>query len=283
MRPEDVNSSTVHKSPKLLYRIVVSSMAEQLLAYRIEYSGDSNVGYKRERNEDRFGCFGEGQFLAVADGMGGHRGGDVAAETTVSALRFWYERLEPTWLNSAANEVVVEAIKEAIKGINRAIYDMGRQELNLKGMGTTLCCLLFRGDEAIVCHVGDSRIYLYRKGELKQLTRDDSLVADLLDAGELDEEDISTFPYRGVLTRAIGMSSSINPHTHILKVEEGDFFLICSDGLTGMVPKQNLEQLLGNIVSDSKLEEGVGSLISAALEGGGDDNVTVVLARVHLS
>lgn len=256
-------------------------MAEQLLAYRIEFLGDTNVGYKRERNEDRFGCFGDGQFLVVADGMGGHRGGDVAAETTVSALSFWYERLEPTWLNSATNEVVVEAVKEAIKGINRAIYDMGRQEPNLKGMGTTLCCLLFRGNEALVCHVGDSRIYLYRKGKLKQLTRDDSLVADLLEAGELDEEDVSSFPYRGVLTRAIGMSSAITPHLDLLKVEEGDLFLICSDGLTGMVPRQNLEQLLGDCVSELKLEEGVASLINAALEGGGDDNVTVVLARVQ--
>lgn len=256
-------------------------MAEQLLAYRIEFSGDSNVGYKRERNEDRFGCLGEGQFFVVADGMGGHRGGDVAAETTVSALSFWYERLEPTWLDSATKEVVVEAVKEAVKGINRAIYDMGRQEPKLKGMGTTLCCLLFKGNEALVCHVGDSRIYLYRKGALKQLTRDDSLVADLLDAGELDEEDIATFPYRGVLTRAVGMSSVINPHIDILKVEEGDLFLVCSDGLTGMVPRQNLEQLLGSIASNPKLEEGVSSLISAALEGGGDDNITVVLARAH--
>ncbi|SCA63484.1 Putative protein phosphatase 2C-type [Chlamydiales bacterium SCGC AG-110-P3] len=227
--------------------------------------------------------FGGGAFLVLADGMGGHRGGDVAAEATVNALGKWFEGFSGSELDGIAEDELLDVVADNIQQTNAAVFEMGCQEPELRGMGTTLCCVLFHEGRVVYSHTGDSRIYRLRDGVLEQLTRDDSLVSDLLDLGQLEHEDVSEFAYRNVLTKAIGMEPLLEPHVAVEDLCENDLYLICSDGLTNMVEDDDIEKILLQRGGSTKarVEDGAQALVNAAIQGGGRDNVTVVIAAVE--
>lgn len=262
---------------------MVKALVAHLDSFIVHCFGLSDPGLVREHNQDRWSAFGDGAFLLLADGMGGHRGGDIAAEATVDSLGKWFERFQTEEMPDLSEDDLVEAIADNIQQTNAAVFEMGCQETDLRGMGTTLCSLLIRDGRVFYSHIGDSRIYRYRDGILEQLTRDDSLVSDLLDLGQLERDDVGEFAYRNVLTKAIGMEPLIEPHVEVDDIRDGDLFLICSDGLTNMVEDDEIRKILSRQGGSKKalVQEGTEALVSAAIQRGGRDNVTAVLAVVE--
>ena len=202
----------------------------------------------------------------VADGMGGHKGGETASRVAVQVIKNALRGKQP---EKRALEVGIEAA-------NRRIFDMSRHDSSLNGMGTTLTFLWENGKEVFISHVGDSRAYLLRKGEWKQVTEDHSVVAELLRSGVITAEAARTHPYRNVITRAVGVDPTVEADLLTHDLQPGDLWMICSDGLYNMVPDDVLKQVLENAESD---ETAADELLQLALEGGGTDNITFVLCR----
>jgi PPM family protein phosphatase len=226
-------------------------------------AGRTDPGRKRRRNEDAFVL--EPPLFAVADGMGGAQAGEVASRLAAAAFREFHEVDE-----LAPDERVRALVQEA----NRRIYDRARSDTGATGMGTTITAALLEGEQVTIGHVGDSRAYRLREGELEQLTEDHSLVADLMRSGRLTPEEAETHPQRSVITRALGTDPEVDVDTMSVEASPGDVFLLCSDGLTTMVAD---EQILELLAGASSLEEAAKALVKAANKGGGEDNVTVVL------
>jgi PPM family protein phosphatase len=226
-------------------------------------AGRTDPGRKRRRNEDAFVL--EPPLFAVADGMGGAQAGEVASRLAAAAFREFHEVDE-----MAPDERVRALVQEA----NRRIYDRARSDTGATGMGTTITAALLEGEQVTIGHVGDSRAYRLREGELEQLTEDHSLVADLMRSGRLTPEEAETHPQRSVITRALGTDPEVDVDTMSVEASPGDVFLLCSDGLTTMVAD---EQILELLAGASSLEEAAKALVKAANKGGGEDNVTVVL------
>ena len=223
----------------------------------------THAGRKRRRNEDDYVV--EPPLFVVADGMGGAQAGEVASRLATSAFREFHDADELT-----ADERLTAIIQEA----NRRIYERARTDAHASGMGTTVTAALVGGEGVTFGHVGDSRAYRIRAGELEQLTQDHSLVADLMRSGRLTAEEAETHPQRSVITRALGTDPEVDVDTITPDVEPGDVFLICSDGLTTMVGTD----AIGRIVAESRdLDAAASALVKAANKGGGEDNVTVIL------
>lgn len=225
----------------------------------------THQGLVRSSNQDSLlvdqGVYG------VADGMGGHKGGETASRVAVQVIKNALRGKKP---ETRALEVGVEAA-------NRRIFDMSRHDSALSGMGTTLTFLWEAGKEVHLCHVGDSRAYLLRNGKLKQITDDHSLVADLLRSNMISPEVARTHPYRNVITRAVGVDPVVTADIFALDKQEGDLWLICSDGLTNMVPDETIESVLKDAENE---ETAADELLALALEKGGTDNITFVLCRI---
>ncbi len=247
-------------------------------------SGGTDIGKKRGHNEDSFGVFDEIGLYTVADGMGGHAAGEVASLAAVDTLRKFIAATageeETTWpfardlsLSHAGNRLVA-----GIRLANKVIFEMPRKRPELSGMGTTIVAALADGDDLYVAHVGDSRVYAYTEGVLRRLTSDHSYVEEMVRIGQLTPEQARVHPFRNIVTRALGTKDDVSVDISRHKLNPGDMYVLCSDGLTGMVP--DLE--LGNIVDRSRdnLAKGVDDLIETANKQGGDDNITVVLIRV---
>jgi len=223
---------------------------------------ESNTGNKRRRNEDSFVV--APPLFAVADGMGGAQAGEVASKLAAAALA-------DTDLGSAGGEErVVALIQEA----NRRVYERSHADPSASGMGTTITVALVEGTRVTFGHVGDSRAYLLRDGVLEQLTEDHSLVNELMKSGKLSPEEAETHPQRSVITRALGTDPDVDVDTFVIEAQEGDLFLICSDGLTTMVGDQDILDLLER--SHNDLDRAAKSLVAAANRAGGEDNITVV-------
>ena len=225
----------------------------------------SDVGRQRQGNEDSF--FAEAPLFVVADGMGGAQAGEVASELAVEAFRAGLPA-------GSALEALVETIREA----NRRIVDLARGDAHLHGMGTTCTAAYVAEEEVVLAHVGDSRCYLLRDSELTRLTRDHSLVGELVARGKLTEEEAEVHPQRSVITRALGAEAEVQVDTERIAGREGDVFVLCSDGLTGMVREPHIERIL---TEGASLEGAGRQLISAANAAGGRDNITVVLLRLE--
>jgi serine/threonine protein phosphatase PrpC len=232
----------------------------------LEPFGATDAGKVRQNNEDAL-LVGEGKdetLFAVADGIGGFEAGEVASRIAVEALR----ELEPG--------VPFEA---AIGEANRRILAVGRGDERLSGMGTTIVAVRFGGTlerpVAEVAHVGDSRAYLLRGGNLRPLTEDHSLVAELVRSGDLTRDQAAEHPQKNLITRALGAEAEVDVDTAILPVEAGDRILLCSDGLSDMVPEARISEILAESPDDP--ETPARRLLSAALDAGGADNVTVVV------
>lgn len=239
--------------------------------FTFSVSGMSDQGLIRPTNQDRWAECGNGAFIVVADGMGGHQAGEVAAELVVEKLKKWF-------VDSYKPFESKPSLGKALRIINKELFEKSFSNESLRGMGTTVCALLMHQGHAVLCHAGDSRIYRNRKGKFEQLTRDDSLVADLLDLGQLEPHDVADYEYKNVVTRAVAMEPDLVPHLDKKQLQEKDLFLLCTDGLTSMLDDRKIAKILN---SSHSLEEKRDQLIQAAKQEGGRDNITVVLVAVE--
>ena len=243
----------------------------------LESFGMSDIGLVRDHNEDAWAAYPDVGLFLLADGMGGHACGEVAASEAIEHLYSLFN----AW--KTVHEVPASKAKaffhEAFLKVNTHIYKKGQQDEDLKGMGTTLCSLYFLRKEAIVAHVGDSRIYRFREGALHPLTEDHSLVAELMALGAIETEEADSFPYKHILTRAIGTHPYIEPSLATVQVEPHDLFLLCSDGLCNYVTAKQITEILQ--ANDSLTKKGQ-ALIDVANENGGGDNVTAILVEARV-
>ena len=224
----------------------------------------SDTGRKRRRNEDAYVA--SPPVFAVADGMGGPRAGEVASGLAAGAIEVREDRTD-------GETRVVELIREA----NRWVYERSAEDASVSGMGTTMTVAVVGGSGVTIGHVGDSRAYLARGGALRQLTDDHSLVAELVRGGKLSPEEAEHHPQRSVITRALGTDPDVDADVFTVTPEEGDVFLLCSDGLTTMVTD---EAILRVLAEQPDLERAAKELVRLANRAGGEDNITVVAFAV---
>jgi protein phosphatase len=226
------------------------------------------VGRRRRVNEDRYALAPDLGLFLVADGMGGHTAGQVASELAAEAALHAVRTLQD------ASASLSEKLRYAVVSANREIYQAGRQRPELSGMGTTLVALLLGEGRAALAHVGDSRAYLLRGGQMRRLTDDHSVVGELLRRREISEDAARDHPHRHVLTRALGVRPSVEPDLAEISPEPGDIFALCSDGLTIHVRDEDIADV---IAGERDPQQAVDSLIDRANAGGGDDNITVLI------
>jgi serine/threonine protein phosphatase PrpC len=245
----------------------------------IQHASLSDRGKVRENNEDSHGHVvpedeavldERGALFIVADGMGGHRGGEIASGLAVRTISNAYY--------ASAEGDVVKTLVAAFEQANTSILDKAAANATLFGMGTTCTAVVIRRARAYVAHVGDSRAYLYREGSIRQITQDHSLVAEMVRSGIISEEDARTHPKRHVITRSMGVQESVVTDTleGSLEVRAGDTFLLCSDGLTSYANDDDLAQALEGSTPDDTCR----ALVDLANERGGRDNITVVVFTV---
>jgi PPM family protein phosphatase len=231
-----------------------------------DHASKTDVGRQRHTNEDNF--YDEPPLFAVADGMGGAQAGEVASEMAID--QFVAER--------ETGAPAEEQLEQIAKAANRKIWDMAQADSRHAGMGTTLTAAMVDGQSVAVGHVGDSRLYLFRRGEIERMTRDHSLVEEFVRQGKLTPEQAEKHPQRSVITRALGPESAVEVDTFRIPARDGDVFLLCSDGLSGMVSDADLEGILAEAGS---LAEAASRLVDAANDNGGRDNITAVLFRLE--
>jgi serine/threonine protein phosphatase PrpC len=250
---------------------------------KIRYAAKTDVGMKRTHNEDYFSLIEDEQLFLVADGMGGHASGEVASKMAAETIGEFYQRTredeDATWpykmdrsLSYIENRLVC-----AIKLANLRIFEMSCRDIRYKGMGTTLVSCLVCGDKIYVGHVGDSRVYRLRENGISQITRDHSLLEDYKEAKpDMTEEEERNFPHKNVITRALGMRETVQVDIRGHQIKSGDVYILCSDGLSGMVTDPQILEVVGNAKS---LERAVAELVDAANRHGGTDNITTLLLQ----
>ena len=253
--------------------------------------GVTNVGMKRAHNEDNHILVPEENLYVVADGMGGHASGEVASEIAVTSVAEFFRRTsadeEQTWPYKEEKGLRYEEnrLVAGIKLANRRIFETAQADVRKRGMGTTVVGMLFTNNGAYVGHCGDSRGYRYRGGRLEQLTEDHSLLNDYLKNHKLTPEEIEAFPHKNVIVRALGMKDSVQVDVSRLEPQAGDVYLICSDGLSGMVRDDELHATIHAWQSDPVRTDDIDglcrTLIDSANRNGGTDNVTCVLVKVQ--
>src|SRR5215213_2133580 len=236
----------------------------------------TDVGLKRDHNEDSYLCNDALSLYAVADGMGGHLGGERASRLAVEILEREMQPLVES-LASARGEgdqhPAAAAMRTAVRLAANVIHEEAQQRPELSGMGTTLTAALFHGEQISICHVGDSRAYLYRDGKARQLTEDHSWVQQQIRAGLISPEDAIVSRFRNVITRSVGFEPEVEPDLLTVPLEMGDCLLLCSDGLSNYVNETEIAQAL----TAQFYGEAGRTLIDMANERGGDDNITCVI------
>jgi len=250
---------------------------------RVRFSGDTNVGMKRDHNEDSFFLPTDERLAIVADGMGGHASGEVASRMAVDAIVGYFRETEGeqeiTWPFKVdrGHSFNINRMTTAIKLANQQIVEEAERKTECHGMGTTVVSALFLDNVLIVGHVGDSRLYRVREGAIEQLTEDHSLLNDYVRMKRLSENEIATFPHKNVIVRALGMKETVKVDTNFIKPEVDDIFLMCSDGLSGMISDDDMLRIVTANITN--LEQSCTDLIAEANANGGVDNITVILAR----
>ncbi len=232
----------------------------------MEYAGVTDRGKVRENNEDFF--YMDGRLFIVADGMGGHVAGEVASREAVEC--FVEAERENRWLDPASR------LKRCMLAANLRLINMAREEPSLRGMGTTLTALLLE-DAAYICHVGDSRAYLWRAGKIRPITRDHSLVGRMVEEGRLSPAEARAHPRRNVILMALGTADEVAPDIHTINPLMGDRFVLCTDGLSGVLEEWDIQRILE---SHYKAEEACLALLEEALSQGAPDNVTVLVVNM---
>ena len=236
----------------------------------IEREALTDVGRARERNEDSYYA---GEYVfAVADGLGGHNAGEVASRLAVEPIAAFDRAVEST-----PDDRIAEALERAVGAANRAVYQRAQNDAKVRGMGTTLTAVAISNGSAHLAHVGDSRCYLIRGGEITQLSSDHTLVARMVQEGKLTPEQAETHPQRSILTRALGAEPEIDVDTLEIQLAPGDRLILCSDGLSSVIPD---EQILATLADSKGLKEACKRLVEAANGRGGPDNITVVVVAV---
>lgn len=246
----------------------------------MRYDGASEAGPVRVNNEDRILLDPDVGLFVVADGMGGHRHGQMAAELACAALRHYMESSrnpgDVTWpfgynwkLGLNENRLIT-----GILLANQYVWKRSEEDPAYAGMGSTVVALLVNGEEAAIANVGDSRGYLFREQELSQLTIDDTWLNSVMKQGTLDQNAMSKHPMRNILTQAAGTQRNLDVHTCEFELRDGDKLLLCSDGLYGVVPEDTISEVLA---SEKSVEQQVQALNQAALDAGAPDNVSCVL------
>ena len=250
---------------------------------KLQYAGETDVGMKREHNEDNLLVFPEQDLFVVCDGIGGHSCGEVASQIAVDSMKAFYadtgDNDEITWPYKLDKSLSLEEnrLTAAVKLSNRNIYETAKTSPLYDKMGTTFVGMHWAHEKVVVAHVGDSRCYRIHKGTLIQVTEDHTLLNDYIKLQPLTEEEIASFQYKNVIVRALGMKDSVQVDINHVTPEKGDVFLLCPDGLSGEVTDPNI--LATVIKFGDDLDGAVASLIKQACDNGGRDNVTVVLVR----
>jgi serine/threonine protein phosphatase PrpC len=211
-----------------------------------------------------------GWLLAVADGMGGAQAGDIAS-------RMATEQIASRLTADSNDQPVASRLRNSIKTANREIWELAGSRMEYKGMGTTLTAAIIQNGRAIIGQVGDSRGYLIRKGHIHQITKDQSLVQALIDAGQMTEEDAGKFAYRNIILHALGVEQEVEPEIGAVVLKRGDYLLICCDGLSNKVGNVEIHDI---VLQSETLNKACERLVNLANERGGEDNITVILAQV---
>lgn len=256
---------------------------------RISHAARTDVGMKRDNNEDNFLVFPEQALFAVFDGMGGHAAGEVASGIAAREMKEFFDLTgkdpESTWpfKDDRAKSYDENRLVTAIKLCNARIIETSEQDATKKNMGTTCvsCHFVERAGQvrALVAHTGDSRVYLFRDNRLKRITVDHSLVEEYLRLGKITEEEAKSFPQKNIILRALGQQRQVDVEVNAHDPRPGDLFLLCSDGLSGMVDDRIMESILQK--QSANLEACAKKLLDTANANGGIDNSTVILVRLE--
>lgn len=245
---------------------------------QLEMAGHSDPGVARDRNEDAYLLVPSNGIAVLADGMGGHLAGEIASAMAVDIIVRHLNavlRQPPASTDDDAPEVL--ALRAAIQEANQAVFEASRSKPEYNGMGTTVVVVVFQANKLYVAHVGDSRLYRFRHGQLKQITEDHSMVQELLNRGLITPEEARTSANKNLVTRALGVDPSVKADVNSDSVVKGDIYLLCSDGLSDVLMDADIERVMQqyskNLVETSQL------MIKEANARGGPDNITVALVR----
>ncbi len=237
------------------------------------WSAETHVGKVRQENEDSYFSDPETAIFLVSDGMGGHRGGALASGIVVEDL--------PVMIENALDKLKIGTPRTIKKILEKAIAEQSKQlqlestsESGYKDMGATLVLALMRKGRCYIANIGDSRVYRLRKGRLVQLSRDHSVISELIEEGHIEPEEAADHEAQGVITRYVGMEEKAHPHIHSFALKEADRILLCTDGLTDMVPEYAIDLILN---TETDPQEACTLLIAAANNAGGHDNVTTLI------
>jgi serine/threonine protein phosphatase PrpC len=250
---------------------------------KISYQAVTDVGRKRKGNEDSLFVNADQNLFVVADGMGGHAAGEVASKVAVDSINEFVCLTggdeEITWPFGLDENMSYDAnrLKTAVRYANRKVLEATKEKAEYEGMATTVAAVLVDGETAIIAHVGDSRVYLASDALLTQLTSDHSWVNEQLQSGIISADQARSHPLRNVVTRALGGKPDLQVDLQLRKMKAGETLLLCSDGLTTMVPDEEIGRVMSGAVSD--LEKAAKGLVAEANSRGGEDNITVVLIR----
>ncbi len=239
---------------------------------KIDSIGKTDVGLKRPNNEDSFYIDERKGICMVADGMGGAAAGELASGIFAETAQKLFSDV-----GSAPGRAVVELVQAVFQSANERILRHAEENPSHKGMGCTAELIAFSDEEMVLGHIGDSRTYRYRNGNLRQITRDHSLVQEQIEQGRITVQEARKHPLRNVILRAVGISDGLALDIVKMKPQTKDIFLLCSDGLSDMVEDEQIREVMA---SDSTLEDKVDALIELAKAAGGADNVTVVLCQI---
>lgn len=251
---------------------------------KLEFAGVTDIGRVREKNEDAIAISEEFQFAVLADGMGGYNGGEIASEMAVSGIKEILEkglrrnRLPFFW---RPRRSIKKLLDDAISEVNQRIYQKSRSDPRYHGMGTTLAVAVFHDNRVTIAHIGDSRIYRFRNGQLEQLTRDHTWVQTQIDSGWMSEQEARISDYKNLLTRALGVHDHIEHDVQEYIVEPKDIYFLCSDGLSDTVSSNEICDFLflkkeGDLPTSTKI------LVEQANNNGGHDNVSVILCKSEM-
>jgi serine/threonine protein phosphatase PrpC len=249
----------------------------------LRYAARSDRGLVRANNEDS--VYAGARLLALADGMGGHAAGEVASKIAVDAINEFISLTggdkDITWPFGLDDNISYDGnrLKTAIRYANRKVLDATREKAEYEGMATTVAAVLMDGPTANLAHVGDSRVYLVRGARLTQLTHDHSWINEQIQSGLISADQARTHPLRNVVTRALGGKADCQVEMQVHTMETGDILLLCSDGLTTMMPDEEIVRVVQG--ADGDLPRAAQALVAAANERGGEDNITVLLVRLE--
>jgi protein phosphatase len=250
---------------------------------KIAFKAVSDVGRKRKGNEDSLVANPDQRLFVVADGMGGHAAGEVASKVAVDSINEFVcltsGDQEITWPFGLDDSISYDGnrLKTAVRFANRKVLEATKEKSEYEGMATTVAAVLVDGGSANLGHVGDSRIYLFRGGELSQLTSDHSWVNEQLQNGIISAEQARTHPLRNVVTRALGGKADLQVDMQTHAIASGDELLLCSDGLTTMVPDEHIARVMNDAGGD--IERAAENLVAEANARGGEDNISVIVLR----